>query len=486
MSTTALLACALFLSPGSLAPSQEVEPENAPYTSIVAIRTNPVKDRVARIEGQVVRLIQTPYRTENYYFLRDDSGRTIKISTTLQLPRNEELLVVEGIVDFVHSPDRELILREKERFVPPPKVIEQSGHEENPLFTSEDLSQQQTLEAVGAVDPLIFILVAAGITLLLLGAAAGAFLYIKSRKKPGEPELAAAVPGAHTVESEEMEVKKADEEGLFVEAEADTGESPLAEAEEEAAEASEEPPEDQDIEEEEPVVADDRDKIAGELVKVFYPLPGKELSLPGRMEIVGGENELRELYFRLPKDETHKVFTFGNKKSTDFGHFHINHDSVAENQAKLVYSGGQFELINYSLENATRVNSIELEDGGKIILDPGDLIEMGVLEMVFHTDTEEEDEASMSDLEATEDQAPAEKVAATEDEEATADQTVSEEPATEDAAVSEEKAATEDQAATEEPAVKKDETVKDDAQPADKPQQDDSDSEDEKDQKPPE
>ena len=106
----------------------------------------------------------------------------------------------------------------------------------------------------------------------------------------------------------------------------------------------------------------------------------------------------------MSKNETHKVFTFGNRESIDFGHFEIKHDSVSKNQARIDYSGGQFELVNYALENATRVNSIELEDGGRIVLDPGDSIEMGVLEMVFHTVGEEEDIPGMTEAEAEEEQ----------------------------------------------------------------------------------
>ena len=419
-----LLACASLLSLASMVCGQEIEspgtaPEHAPYKSIIAIRTNPIKDRAALLEGQVVSLIRTLSGTESYYYLQDDSGRKIKISTAGKLPRAKRFLIVEGTVDFIHNPERELIVREKRRSDKPP---EKPAPAERPQYRRVDSSQPampKTAESGNSIEMLIIFAV---VILVLLGAAAAVFLVFKSRKPPAEPEpakaKAAAVAKVEKVteeeppaaEAEELPPGEAESEDAAEETEEplegkETEESLEGEEIEESLEGEEieESLEGEEIEEEN-IVPRDREEILGEMVRTYYPLSGEELSLPGRLEIVGGENELRELYFRLSKNETHKVFTFGNRESIDFGHFEIKHDSVSKNQARIDFSGGQFELVNYGLENATRVNSIELEDGGRIVLDPGDSIEMGVLEMVFHTASEEEDLPGMTTAEAEEEQ----------------------------------------------------------------------------------
>jgi hypothetical protein len=385
---TMLLALAAFAVSAALF-AQDAEPAaetayDSDCNSITAVRINPVKDRLARIEGRVIRLLSTAPGSERAYFIQDDSGKALRVLTQGKLPGMGESLVVEGRIDFIHEPDREVVLNETGR-----SKIEVPAEEEPSLLPvegtgdNEELSQTlNTTNAGGVVIP-----ITAGALLLLAAGGAAAFYFIRQARKPAlEPSVPVAV------------AKEAGEEI----AEVLPAEQPEGEAQEQA-EPTGEAPEKVFAEEEKPMVeegkkaplesaatADDRDEVAGEIVRTFYPLPDKVKSIPGRLELVGGENDLRELYFRLPKDTRKNFFTFGNLDSSDFGHYRINHPSVAENQAKIVFADGEFELINYSIENPTRVNSRELQDGERIALNPGDMIEMGALEMIFHTEDEEE------------------------------------------------------------------------------------------------
>jgi hypothetical protein len=376
-----LLTLAVVMGLNCLLPAQDVQASTNQgdppvYPSISAIRINPVKDRPAKIEGRVVRLIPPAPEAENEYFLKDDSGRSLRIISPGTLPELGANLVVEGMVDFIEVPEREVVLREIGRT--PAGEPEPEAASQPTIKTQSDPSDtgEMPKSASSAQSNGMLIIMAIGAVVLLGAGGASALIFMRIGKaKKAPPAVSVAVP---KVAEKEAEVPQPAGE------QAPAAETPAQEVEEqpEAAEKA--------IVVEEAAVLSDREEVRGELLQTYYPLSGAEKSLPGRLEVISGEKELRELYFRLPKDSPKSTFTFGSGGTADFGHFLIGHETVSESHAKIVFSDGEFELINYAIENATRVNNRELQDGEKIRLAPGDVIEMGILEMVFHTEDEEE------------------------------------------------------------------------------------------------
>ena len=82
------------------------------YRSIPAIKMNPVEGRTAEIIGRVAGVYAAPNDKdeESFFYLRDESGDSIRVVTNGQPPAVGLTLRVTGRVVFVREPNREVIL----------------------------------------------------------------------------------------------------------------------------------------------------------------------------------------------------------------------------------------------------------------------------------------------------------------------------------------------------------------------------------------
>jgi len=275
-------------------------PENEPvYRSIPAIKLNPVEGRLAKIVGTITNQFQIDDGSENYYLLRDDTGSYIRVRCTGEPPAEGDQLLISGRVTFVHSPRLEVIMVEESREQPPPEEPDYATDtgQPNPDVGSEatEPSEDAPEDAEGGIDLLVW---TAGI-IVLLALAAGAFLLLKRMKfaTPAGVEEAPALPG---------------------------GELP-----------------------------DSLEEVQGDIIRTYYPT-ADVVTFPGHLEVVSGEDKLDDLRLQLSKGFVVAEFTFDRREIRDAGHFFIDHESISESQAKIVFADDTFSLINYATENRTR------------------------------------------------------------------------------------------------------------------------------------
>lgn len=126
--------------------------------------------------------------------------------------------------------------------------------------------------------------------------------------------------------------------------------------------------------------------IEGGTIKMARPPAGTLKLLPGKLEVVSGEDIIKNIRFYKAKAQEETEITFGRNPGTDHNYTYIQlkSDTVSVKQAKLIYTNGKYRLINYSTINPTIVNNQPLGHECSVILEEGTKIEMGVVTFVFH------------------------------------------------------------------------------------------------------
>lgn len=127
-------------------------------------------------------------------------------------------------------------------------------------------------------------------------------------------------------------------------------------------------------------------QTVGETVKMTIPPPGTLKVLKGRMEIVDGETQLKEIRFYSLPQQTSLEFSFGRNPGEPYKHIQVNHPTVSRDQARLLYNNGSYTLINKAdpvSKNATKINDEEIPINEARILKDGDKITMGVVSMIY-------------------------------------------------------------------------------------------------------
>lgn len=128
-------------------------------------------------------------------------------------------------------------------------------------------------------------------------------------------------------------------------------------------------------------------QAVGSTVKVTLPPPGTLKVLPGRLEIIRGESQLKEVRFFLTTENPDMEFTFGRNPGKPYSHVQIENPTISRDQARLLICKGQYNLINRAdpvTKNATKLNGVDMAFNESTTLHEGDRILMGVVEMVFH------------------------------------------------------------------------------------------------------
>jgi pSer/pThr/pTyr-binding forkhead associated (FHA) protein len=120
-------------------------------------------------------------------------------------------------------------------------------------------------------------------------------------------------------------------------------------------------------------------------VRFFRAEEGTLEFLPGRLEVVGGEDVGQEIHFvRQPGEDTATI-TFGRSEGTPLRHVQLLDPTVSRQHGRMTWIQPSWYLVNLSSTNPVVVNEKGLPTGGKAtVLTDGDRIEMGAVLFVFH------------------------------------------------------------------------------------------------------
>jgi hypothetical protein len=125
--------------------------------------------------------------------------------------------------------------------------------------------------------------------------------------------------------------------------------------------------------------------VEGAQVRFFRAEEGTLEFLPGRLEIVGGEDTGQEIHFARQVGEDEMTITFGRSEGPPLKHVQLLDPTVSRQHARMMYDGQRWHLSNMSTTNAVLVNGAQLSDhGAGVTLQDGDRLEMGAVVFVFH------------------------------------------------------------------------------------------------------
>ncbi len=102
--------------------------------------------------------------------------------------------------------------------------------------------------------------------------------------------------------------------------------------------------------------------------------------LPGRLEVVEGDGQGRDIRFMRAWGEAPEV-TFGRTRGPAHRHVQLVAPTVSRNHARMELDGERWKITNLSATNPVVINGEELPAQTTRYLDEGDRIEMG--EVIF-------------------------------------------------------------------------------------------------------
>jgi hypothetical protein len=125
--------------------------------------------------------------------------------------------------------------------------------------------------------------------------------------------------------------------------------------------------------------------VEGTQLRFFRAEEGTLEFLPGRLEVVGGEDVGQEIHFARPAGEEDVTITFGRSEGPPLRHVQLLDPTVSRQHARMAFAGQHWHLFNMSTTNAVLLNGAALPDHGDgITLQDGDRLEMGAVVFVFH------------------------------------------------------------------------------------------------------
>ena len=106
--------------------------------------------------------------------------------------------------------------------------------------------------------------------------------------------------------------------------------------------------------------------------------------LPGRLEVVSGDDAGQEIHFVKPEGDSRAVISFGRNEGPPLRHVQLHDLTVSRQHARMVYASARWHLFNLSDTNPVTVNGTPLPTkSGAVALQEGDRIEMGAVTFVF-------------------------------------------------------------------------------------------------------
>ena len=125
--------------------------------------------------------------------------------------------------------------------------------------------------------------------------------------------------------------------------------------------------------------------VEGAQLRFFRAEEGTLEFLPGRLEVVQGEDIGQEIHFARQVGDGDVTVTFGRSEGPPLRHVQLLDPTVSRQHARMTYSGQHWRLSNMSTTNAVFLNGVALPDAdGGITLQEGDRLEMGAVMFVFH------------------------------------------------------------------------------------------------------
>ena len=122
-------------------------------------------------------------------------------------------------------------------------------------------------------------------------------------------------------------------------------------------------------------------EVEGHLVKFSVPQDGTLQFLPGRLQILDGQDAGREVRFvRVPGPDGTTV-SFGRSEGPAYRHIQLREATVSRAHARMRLEEGTWHLTNLSDTNPVVVNGRTMAAGEELPVADGDRIEMG--EVVF-------------------------------------------------------------------------------------------------------
>ena len=124
------------------------------------------------------------------------------------------------------------------------------------------------------------------------------------------------------------------------------------------------------------------ERVQGARVEFHQPADGTLQFIPGRLEIVEGEDQQRHEIRFVKSFSGPTEVTFGRNAGEPYRHVQLHSQTVSRLHAKMAFANGVWTLTNLSETNPTILNSTPLaEPDGTRALHEGDTIEMG--EVIF-------------------------------------------------------------------------------------------------------
>ncbi|MGH7720484.1 MAG: FHA domain-containing protein [Gemmatimonadaceae bacterium] len=118
-------------------------------------------------------------------------------------------------------------------------------------------------------------------------------------------------------------------------------------------------------------------------VRFVRPPDGTLQLLPGRLEIVSGEENKQDIRFIRSRGEVPSI-TFGRSEGPPHIHVQLRASTVSRLHARMQYEQGRWKLVNLSVTNPAVVNGEEMDAvEGSRVLEDGDRIEMGEVAFRF-------------------------------------------------------------------------------------------------------
>ena len=125
--------------------------------------------------------------------------------------------------------------------------------------------------------------------------------------------------------------------------------------------------------------------VEGTQVRFFRAEEGTLEFLPGRLEVVQGEDLGQEIHFARQVGDDDVTITFGRSEGPPLRHVQLLDPTVSRQHARMTFTGQHWQLSNLSTTNAVLVNGASLPGHGNgITLQDGDRLEMGAVMFVFH------------------------------------------------------------------------------------------------------
>jgi hypothetical protein len=125
--------------------------------------------------------------------------------------------------------------------------------------------------------------------------------------------------------------------------------------------------------------------VEGAQVRFFRAEEGTLEFLPGRLEVVQGEDVGQEIHFARQVGDDDVTITFGRSEGPPLRHVQLLDPTVSRQHARMMYTGQHWLLSNLSTTNAVLLNGASVPDHGTgITLQDGDRLEMGAVMFVFH------------------------------------------------------------------------------------------------------